>query len=403
METRRKLQILADAAKYDASCASSGGKRSGSTTGVGHTTGEGICHSYTPDGRCVSLLKVLLTNHCIFDCRFCVNRISSDIPRARFDAEELVQLFLSFYKRNYVEGLFLSSGIVKSADFTMEQLNLVAKSLRLEHQFHGYIHLKAVPGASPELLLEAGQWADRLSANIEMPTDADLQKLAPEKCHAVIEQAMATIHAGIEEASEPRAPAFASAGQSTQMIVGATETSDAAILDTATQLYDRYKLRRIYYSAFSPIPAADKRLPGKAPPLVREHRLYEADWLIRYYGFEASELTTPTAPNLDLLHDPKLAWALRARDYFPVDVNTADRVQLLRVPGLGVRNVDRILNVRRFHALTLADLQKLRVPLVRARAFIVTADHRPRDLDSLALPQKTAQQLPLFGSLSGQL
>jgi putative DNA modification/repair radical SAM protein len=403
METRRKLQILADAAKYDASCASSGGKRAGTKTGVGHTTGEGICHSYTPDGRCVSLLKVLLTNHCIFDCRFCVNRLSSDIPRARFDAAELVNLFLNFYKRNYVEGLFLSSGIIKSADYTMEQLNTVAKSLRLEHQFHGYIHLKAVPGASKELLAESGIWADRLSVNIELPTDADLQKLAPEKCHAVIEQTMSTIHDGIQAAAEPRAPKFAGAGQSTQMVIGATETSDAAILDTATQLYDRHKLRRVYYSAFSPIPAADARLPGHAPPLVREHRLYEADWLVRYYGFQASELTTKAAPNLDLIQDPKLTWALRSREYFPVDVNKADRLQLLRVPGLGVRNVERILRVRRYHAVTLADLQKLRVSLVRARPFIITADHTPRDLDTVALPKKTVEQLPLFGSVSGQL
>jgi putative DNA modification/repair radical SAM protein len=403
METRTKLRILADAAKYDASCASSGGKRAGSKAGTGSVTGEGICHSYTPDGRCVSLLKVLLTNFCIYDCRFCVNRISSDIPRARFDTAELVQLFLDFYKRNYVEGLFLSSGIVKSVDDTMLSLIAVAKSLRRDHDFQGYIHLKIVPGASPALVAEAGLYADRLSANVELPTDLDLRALAPEKNLRVIEGTMREVHAlAAESKAEPRAPRFAPAGQSTQMVVGATPTADREILKSAAHLYDRYSLRRIYYSAFSPIPAADKRLPSRSPPLMREHRLYEADWLIRHYGFAAAELTSEAEPNLDL-RDPKLAWALRQRERFPVDVNKADRGQLLRVPGFGVRNVERILRIRRYKKMTLDDLAKLRVPLQRARPFLVTADHCPRDLDSVALPVRVGKQLSLFPALSGQL
>jgi putative DNA modification/repair radical SAM protein len=418
METRVKLRILADAAKYDASCASSGGKREGSKTGTGSVTGEGICHSYTPDGRCVSLLKVLLTNFCIYDCRFCVNRLSSDIPRARFETQELVQLFLDFYKRNYVEGLFLSSGILKSVDDTMEALIAVAKSLRREHDFQGYIHLKIVPGASTALVEEAGRYADRLSANVELPSDADLRALAPEKCLSVIHDTMNEVHALAEESrAEPRAPRFAPAGQSTQMVVGATPTPDRDILDTASDLYRRHGLRRIYYSAFSPIPAADKRLPSRAPPLVREHRLYEADWLIRHYGFEARELTSASEPNLDLDRDPKLAWALRERSRFPVDLNRAERAQLLRVPGLGVRNVERLLRLRRHKRVTLDDLKKLRVPLQRTKPFVVTADHLPRDLDDLALPARlerpalpggtrlamAAKQLSLFGAVTGQL
>jgi putative DNA modification/repair radical SAM protein len=404
VETRTKLRILADAAKYDASCASSGGKRQGSKSGTGSVTGEGICHSYTPDGRCVSLLKVLLTNFCIYDCRFCVNRISSDIPRASFEIEEIVQLFLDFYKRNYVEGLFLSSGIVRSVDDTMQSLIAVAKSLRRDHDFQGYIHLKMVPGASPDLVAEAGRHADRLSANIELPTDEDLRALAPEKCLSVIEGTMAEVHArSAESRAEPRAPRFAPAGQSTQMVVGATPTPDRTILHSAERLYDRYGLRRVYYSAFSPIPAADKRLPSRSPPLMREHRLYEADWLIRHYGFAAAELTSEAAPNLDLERDPKLAWALRERSRFPVDVNKADRAELLRVPGFGVSNVERILRIRRHKRITLDDLAKLRVPLLRTRPFVVTADHRPRDLDQIALPSLVGKQLSLFPALTGQL
>ncbi|HEY9421997.1 MAG TPA: putative DNA modification/repair radical SAM protein [Thermoanaerobaculia bacterium] len=407
MELRSKLAILADAAKYDASCASSGAKRSGNGKGLGSNEGTGICHSYTPDGRCVSLLKILLTNHCVYDCRFCVNRVTSDIPRARFTPEEVVTLTLDFYRRNYIEGLFLSSGILQSPDHTMEQMVAVARRLREDHAFNGYIHLKAVPGASPELIAEAGRWADRLSANIELPTQGDLDQLAPEKKRPVIETTMAQIRDRRDEAEtarkeSPKAPRFAPAGQSTQMVVGASESPDAAILETASDLYQRHRLRRVYYTAFSPFPNADPRLPVKPAPLIREHRLYQADWLIRHYGFQATELTTPEQPNLDLKIDPKLSWALRHRAFFPVDVNRDSRSRLLRVPGLGSRNVDRILKARRFGRLTLTDLAKLRISLDKARPFVVTADHNPDALlidraDLGARIEARAVQLPLFG------
>jgi putative DNA modification/repair radical SAM protein len=407
-DLRQKLAILADAAKYDASCASSGSSRSNRGRGLGDTNKIGICHSYTPDGRCVSLLKILLTNYCIYDCRYCVNRVTSDTPRARFAPAEVVQLTLEFYRRNYIEGLFLSSGIIQSPDYTMEQLIAVARSLREEHEYHGYIHLKAVPGASEELTAMAGRYADRLSANIELPTEVDLEKLAPEKKRSDIETSMSQLGVRIAEAKHeakksPRAPRFAPAGQSTQIIVGATPSSDAAILDTASTLYAKHRLRRVYYSAFSPIPHGDDRLPGQAPPLVREHRLYQADWLMRFYGFAAKELTTPATPNLDEKVDPKLRWALRHREFFPVDVNKAPREALLRVPGLGVRNVMRMLKIRRFHKLTLDDLSKLRVSLTKARPFIVTAEHNPEALriDRDDLPQRVAApdvQLELFAA-----
>jgi putative DNA modification/repair radical SAM protein len=416
MEVRKKLAILADAAKYDASCSSSGGKRKASKEGLGSVEGMGICHSYTPDGRCVSLLKILLTNFCIYDCQYCINRISSDTPRARFTPAEVVQLTLDFYTRNYIEGLFLSSGVLKSPDYTMEQLAEVARSLREEHGFQGYIHLKAVPGASPELIARAGRHADRLSANIELPTEVDLRKLAPEKSFAVTGATMREIstrvaQAKAERTESPQAPRFAPSGQSTQMLVGATPTPDAAILDTASRLYTRFRLKRVYYSAYSPIPLVDARLPAKAPPLVREHRLYQADWLMRFYGFRVEELAPPEHPDLSLDLDPKLAWALRRRDSFPVDVNRAPRERLLRVPGLGVRTVDRILRIRRWHRVTLADLARLRVPLSRARPFIVTADHRPTLLLDTARLAETVRpaptQLSLFTSareaLTGEL
>ena len=382
MDIRTKLTVLADAAKYDASCASSGSKRKNDGTQLGDTNKIGICHSYTPDGRCVSLLKILLTNYCIYDCQYCVNRITSETPRARFTVEEVVNLTVQFYKRNYIEGLFLSSGIIQSVDYTMEQLIAVAKTLRTVHRYNGYIHLKAAPGASPELLAEAGRWADRLSANIEMPTSADLKTLAPEKKMDAVESTMTAIKAGVDESRAERkksnlAPLFAPAGQSTQMIVGATPTPDASILVTSSNLYARYNLRRVYYSAYSPIPFADPRLPSKAPPLVREHRLYQADWLMRFYEFGSTELTTPNDPNLDLGIDPKFAWALRNRQYFPVDLNRADRTRLLRIPGLGVRNVNRILSLRRFHKVRLEDLSKMRVAMKRVRPFVITADYNP--------------------------
>ncbi|HEX8340027.1 MAG TPA: putative DNA modification/repair radical SAM protein, partial [Tepidisphaeraceae bacterium] len=376
---RRKLQILADAAKYDASCASSGAKRAGTRNGIGNTTGSGICHSYTPDGRCVSLLKILLTNFCIYDCQYCVNRVTSDTPRERFTVDEVVNLTLEFYKRNYIEGLFLSSGVIRSADYTMEQLVSVAKTLRLTHGYNGYIHLKAVPGASEELQRQAGLYADRLSANIELPTAADLKKLAPEKTFEQVDTAMTQIKAGIDASRDRshtgrRPPRFAPGGQSTQMIVGATPSTDASILATATRLYGQHKLRRVYYSAYSPIPFADGRLPSQQPQLVREHRLYQADWLMRFYGFTADEITTPAAPDLDLRIDPKLAWALRNRHRFPVDLNKAPREMLLRVPGLGGRNVDRLIAQRRVRKIRLADLAKIRAPMVKLKPWVMTDD-----------------------------
>jgi putative DNA modification/repair radical SAM protein len=404
MDLRAKLAILADAAKYDASCASSGSKRARKEGQLGDTNKIGICHSYTPDGRCVSLLKILLTNYCLYDCKFCVNRVSSDTPRARFTPEEVAWLTVEFYKRNYIEGLFLSSGIIQSSDYTMEELTRSARLLRDQYQFNGYIHLKAVPGASEDLMAQAGRYADRLSANIELPTDADLQKLAPEKTVSVIETSMNQIARRYLASRDERrktttAPAFAPAGQSTQMIVGATPSTDAQILDTASRLYDRFKLRRVYYSAYSPIPHGDARLPNLGPPLVREHRLYQSDWLIRFYGFSTGEITSAEEPNLPLDIDPKLAWALRNRGFFPVDLNRAEKWKLLRVPGLGVRTVDRILASRRFAKIRLADLNKLRVSLKKVRPFVTTADHNP---DALRLdradlrPRVVERQLNLF-------
>lgn len=409
-DLRVKLSILADAAKYDASCASSGSNRSAKHGALGDSNKIGICHSYTPDGRCVSLLKILLTNYCIYDCQYCVNRISSDTPRARFAVSEVVNLTLEFYRRNYIEGLFLSSGVIQSADYTMEQLVAVARSLRETHHYNGYIHLKTVPGASEELIAQAGRFADRLSANIELPTDADLQKLAPEKTFAQVDSTMADIgwrvaQAKVESKKHSTAPRFAPAGQSTQMIVGATASHDSAILETASTLYAKHRLRRVYYSAYSPILHVDGRLPGNGPPLVREHRLYQADWLMRFYDFDAKELTSRDQPDLPLDIDPKLAWALRHRAFFPIDINKAPRESLLRVPGLGVRNVQRILKIRRFHRIALDDLQRLHVSLKKVRPFVVTNDHNPdafridrSDLAMRVAPEN--QQLELFATAS---
>jgi len=381
-DLRSRLAVLADAAKYDASCASSGSQRRGKAGGLGNTNKIGICHSYTPDGRCVSLLKILLTNHCLYDCQYCVNRVTSDVPRARFTVEEVVYLTMEFYRRNYIEGLFLSSGVIKSIDYTMEQLIAVAKTLRTVHGYNGYIHLKAVPGATPALLAQAGLWADRLSANIELPTQPDLDALAPQKTIAQVEATMTSVQAGIHESFVEKkklklAPTFAPAGQSTQMIVGATQATDATILLTASNLYHRHRLRRVYYSAFSPIPHGDSRLPVAAPPLIREHRLYQADWLLRFYGFTPGEITPVSEPSLDLEIDPKLSWALRSRGFFPVDLNRDSYERLLRVPGLGQRNVKRICQIRRYRKLRLIDLPKLRVAVAKVRPWIITADHNP--------------------------
>ena len=401
LPTQEKLAILADAAKYDASCASSGGPKRNARNGrgLGSTTGAGICHSYTPDGRCVSLLKILLTNFCLYDCAYCVNRRSSNVRRARFSVEEVVRLTIDFYKRNYIEGLFLSSGIIRSADYTMEQLVRVARTLRLQHDFRGYIHLKTIPEASEELLAEAGRYADRLSINIELPTEAGLRRLAPEKRSGSIRRTMAGLRLRIDAAAEPKAPRFAPAGQSTQMIVGADGASDATILATSASLYAAYQLKRVYYSAFSPIPEASPGLPPQAPPLAREHRLYQADWLIRYYDFGAEEIVEAADGMLDLAIDPKLAWALRHRGRFPVDVNVAERELLLRVPGLGKRSVERLLKVRRHQTLRLDDLARLAVSLRKVLPFVVTVDHRPTRLlerADLRAMMRTAQQLTLF-------
>lgn len=404
----RKLAILADAAKYDASCASSGSEKRDSvkSKGIGSTEGSGICHSYAPDGRCISLLKLLLTNFCIYDCAYCINRSSSNVQRARFAVEEVVRLTLDFYKRNYIEGLFLSSGIIRSPDHTMEELVRVARTLRETHHFAGYIHLKVIPNAAPDLLVEAGRWADRLSTNIELPTDGALETLAPEKRPSEIRTAMARLRGRLDAAEPDRTarakPAkFAPAGQSTQMIVGADGANDAAILNRAAGLYTGYKLKRVYYSAFSPIPDASARLPLKAPPLMREHRLYQADWLIRFYGFDVPEIVAGgEAGDLDLAIDPKLAWALKHRAGFPVDINRAEREMLLRVPGLGVGAVNRIVKARRHYRLRLDDVARMTASIDKVRPFIAAADWTPGGLtDDARLRQKLApppEQLALF-------
>jgi len=404
LDLKRKLSILSDAAKYDASCASSGSVKRDSRggRGVGSTDGGmGICHAYAPDGRCISLLKILLTNFCVYDCAYCVNRVSSNVARARFSVDEVVDLTLGFYKRNYIEGLFLSSGIIRSADYTMEEIVRVARTLRDVHDFRGYIHLKVIPEASPALVNEAGLYADRVSINIELPKDESLASLAPEKDAGGIRKAMGAVRlsedASKETGRKARPPAFAPAGQSTQMIVGADAATDGAILKRSEGLYGAYRLRRVYYSAFSPIPDATSRLPLQPPPLVREHRLYQADWLMRFYGFQRAEIIGE-AEDLDLAIDPKLAWALKNRGDFPVDVNVADRERLLRVPGLGVRAVDRILEVRRYRRLELADVKRLSRGIEKLKPFLVCADWSPGALTDRADLRRRVEpaQLELF-------
>ena len=407
----QKLEILADAAKYDASCASSGTVRRDSAggRGVGSTEGMGICHAYAPDGRCISLLKVLLTNHCVFDCHYCINRKSSNVRRARFSPQEVADLTLAFYRRNYIEGLFLSSGIVRSSDHTMEQMVEVARILREEHDFRGYIHLKTIPDADPELIHRAGLHADRLSINVELPTEAGLSRLAPDKDARRIEGAMRGMKAAIDEARDgtarfAQAPRFAPAGQSTQMIVGADAATDADIVGKASRLYGDFGLRRVYYSAFSPIPDASGVLPLKRPPLVREHRLYQSDWLLRFYGYEAGEVVQAAGEDgmLPLDIDPKLAWALKFREYFPVDVNRSSREMLLRVPGLGVRAVNHVVASRRHRRLRLDDIARLTGSIAKVRPFIAAADWRPTSLtdraDLRALLAPRDEQLELFAA-----
>ena len=409
--TLEKLAILADAAKYDASCASSGTDKKSSlkSKGIGSTEGMGICHAYAPDGRCISLLKILLTNYCRFDCHYCVNRVSSNVQRARFTVEEVVDLTIGFYKRNYIEGLFLSSGIIQSPDYTMEQVVAVARTLRTEHKFSGYIHLKTIPDADPDLLAEAGRWADRLSINVELPSQASLARLAPEKDAGRIRQAMGGLRLRIDDAKGERKavraggkkpPRFAPAGQSTQMIIGADPSDDGAILRQSSSLYASYGLRRVYYSAFSPIPDASRILPLAKPPLMREHRLYQADWLLRFYGFGVEEIVGASdAGMLDLAVDPKTAWALKHREHFPVDINTSSREQLFRVPGLGVKAIAKILSSRRYHALRLEDLTRLCHSVKTIMPWITCADWSPGGLtDTADLKARIApaKQMDLF-------
>lgn len=403
-----KLAILSDAAKYDASCASSGSTKRDSRGGksLGSNEGSGICHAYAPDGRCISLLKILMTNFCIYDCSYCINRVSSNVTRARFSVDEVVKLTIEFYRRNYIEGLFLSSGIIRSPDATMQDMVRIARKLRHEENFRGYIHLKTIPDAAPELIEQAGLLADRLSINVELPTDVSVKQHAPEKNPEQIRRAMADVRLRKEVASDrshtgKRPPRFAPAGQSTQMIIGADDANDQTVLGQSTRLYSSYKLKRVYYSAFSPIPDASAKLPLISPPLQREHRLYQADWLLRFYGFDLNEITDHTVGgNLDLEIDPKLAWALAHRGLFPLDVNRASREMLLRIPGFGTKTVGRILSTRRHRALRYEDLARMGASIKKARAFITAAGWTPGSLtDSASLRARFApppQQMSLF-------
>lgn len=374
----QKLKILTESAKYDVSCASSGTvRRNSRKDGLGNTVGGwGICHSFSEDGRCISLLKIMLTNYCIYDCAYCINRVSNDIPRATLSVSELVDLTIEFYRRNYIKGLFLSSGVVRNPDYTMERLVRVAKDLREVHRFNGYIHLKSIPGASEELVRQAGRYADRLSVNLEIPTEKNLKLLAPEKDHQSVYKPMLYIQQGALESAEERkkhrhAPRFAPAGQSTQMIVGATSETDRDILNVSSALYQRPTMKRVYYSGYISVNTYDKRLPAlKQPPLVRENRLYQADWLLRFYQFRVDELVDDLSPDLDLEVDPKLAWALRHPEFFPVNILTADYEALLRVPGIGVRSARLIVLSRRFSRIGLYDLKRMGAVVKKARYFI---------------------------------
>ncbi|PTX44265.1 putative DNA modification/repair radical SAM protein [Christiangramia gaetbulicola] len=386
---KEKLNILADAAKYDVSCSSSGSKRKNTNKGLGDSSGMGICHSYTQDGRCVSLLKILLTNHCIFDCAYCVTRKSNDIKRAAFKVQEVVDLTISFYRRNYIEGLFLSSGIFKSPDHTMERLISVAKKLRLEENFNGYIHLKSIPGASDELMREAGLYADRLSVNIEIPTKSGLKLLAPDKKHEDFMKPMKKVKDEIIQYKEESrliksTPKYAPAGQSTQMIVGATGESDRDIMYSSAFFYKKYNMKRVYYSGYVPI-SNDPRLPaiGSQVPMLRENRLYQTDWLMRFYGFDIRELLNDDFLHLDMEIDPKLSWALRNRHLFPLDINRVEKQLLLRVPGIGLKSVNKIIQSRKYRKLNWEHLQKIGIATNKAKYFI-TCDSREKELKDLS-------------------
>ncbi len=400
---KEKLNILADAAKYDVSCSSSGSKRSNNKKGLGDSSGMGICHSYTQDGRCVSLLKILLTNHCIFDCAYCVTRKSNDIKRAAFKVQEVVDLTISFYRRNYIEGLFLSSGIFKSPDHTMERLIRVAKKLREEENFNGYIHLKSIPGASDELMREAGLYADRLSVNIEIPTKSGLKLLAPEKKHEDFMKPMEKVkNEIIQYKSESKliktTPKYAPAGQSTQMIVGATGESDRDIMYSSAFFYKNYNMKRVYYSGYVPI-SNDPRLPalGTQVPMMRENRLYQTDWLMRFYGYDVRELLNNEFQHLEMDIDPKLSYALRNRHLFPVDINKVDKQLLLRVPGIGLKSVSKILQARKFRKLNWEHLQKIGISMNRAKYFI-TCDAREKELKDVS--SENLKQLIIQNSFS---
>lgn len=375
-EILQKLQVLAESAKYDVSCASSGTTRKSSPGGIGNTAGWGICHSFTEDGRCVSLLKIMLTNYCIYDCAYCINRRSNDLKRATFTVNELVELTIEFYRRNYIEGLFLSSGVINNPDYTMERMVRVVKELRTTHRFNGYIHMKSIPGCSEQLVHEAGLYADRMSVNIEIPTEQNLKLLAPEKDHESVYKPMLYIQQGVLESAEERkksrkAPRFVPAGQSTQMIIGATNESDKQILNTASTLYQRPSMKRVYYSGYIPVNTYDSRLPSlKQAPLVRENRLYQADWLLRFYEFSVNEIVDDAHPDLDLEVDPKLSWALRHPENFPVDINKADYSIILRVPGIGVKSAKQIVMSRRFTKLRTEDLKRMGIVLKKAKYFI---------------------------------
>lgn len=380
---KEKLEILADAAKYDVSCSSSGSKRKNPDKMLGDSSGMGICHTYTEDGRCVSLLKILLTNHCIYDCLYCVSRKSNDIKRAAFTVDEVIDLTIGFYRRNYIEGLFLSSGIFKNADYTMERLVRIAKKLREEHRFNGYIHLKTIPGASNELMRQAGAYADRLSVNMELPTESGLKLLAPEKDHKEMIKPMESIKNDIIQFRSERkliksTPKFAPAGQSSQLIIGATNESDLEVIQTSTSLYKNFNLKRVYYSGYVPV-LAHQNLPqlGTPVPLVRENRLYQTDWLMRFYQFDASEIVNEKHPNLDLEIDPKLSWALRNREFFPVDIQTADLHAILRIPGVGVKSAKKIIAARRFGRLDMETLKKFGIAINRAKYFMVAGQNKP--------------------------
>lgn len=397
-KTLEKLKILADAAKYDVSCASSGTSRAGVKGGIGTAAGWGICHSFTPDGRCISLFKVLLTNHCIYDCAYCGSRRSNDVRRAAFTAGELAELTVEFYRRNYIEGLFLSSGVMRDPDYTMEQMLRVVKSLREIHRFNGYIHMKSIPGASRELIAQAGTYADRMSVNLEIPSEQNLKLLAPEKDYESVFAPMRFIQQGMLESAEGRrkfrsAPRFVPAGQSTQVIVGATPDSDRQILTLASALYKRPSFKRVYYSGYIPLNKNDDRLPViEKPPLVRENRLYQADWLMRFYQFKASEMVNDAHPDLELDVDPKMGWALRNPAFFPVDVNTAPYESILRVPGIGVQSAKLIVASRRYGRLSSAQLKKMGVVMKRAQYFIVCRELPMRTVNELT-PQYVRREV----------